>query len=428
MLALLKNQLGSKTSLRRKAVTGANWMMVRAVSFASIDFVKSIFFRRLLEPAEFGIFGLAMMGIGFLESFSATGMEIMIQNEDDNYRDTLPYYWTVKFFRGLLLTVLAWFMAPLLAASYSQPELTQLIRLLSVCFLLHGMAGFGKDVRMRNLDFRLAAVSETGARLMVFAVSLGVLFWLRNLWAMAIYNVLIALGTLVVSFVIFPWRPSLRWDRKFGHKILVFSASIVTLNILNYLSDNIDRAMIGKFFNMDDLGFYLCAHFLATVPALYLANNLTPIFLPTLRTIKDDPERLRRAFIKGFAAMAALIFGVCLVFALAARPLILIYGEKWLPAVPVFRVLLIFGAFKGATAICSSVIFLKNKPWLISVCTAVRVLIMAGLCYPLMTAWQSTMGMAWAMVISGVASNLLAIMICFHLLRVKAVSQPPVKG
>jgi len=48
-------------------------------------------------------------------------------------------------------------------------------------------------------------------------------------------------------------------------KIMVFSGSIIVINILNYFQLSFDRATIGKLFTLDVLGYYARGHFLSQI-------------------------------------------------------------------------------------------------------------------------------------------------------------------
>ena len=96
--------------------------------------------------------------------------------------------------------------------------------------------------------------------------------------------------------------------------------------------------------------------------------------------------------------------------------ILVVYGEKWLPLLPVFRILLIYGMLKGIMSVCPAVFFLKDKPWLITLFAAVMAATLGALCIPMTSAF-GTAGTAWAVVIAGVTANGLALIMTFHLLR-----------
>ena len=408
--------IGGKHSLRRKTLLGSNWLLIKSMALGLIDLAKTYIFARVLFPEDYGLMALAMMAIGLLESFSATGMEVMIQRDDEHFAERLPAYWTVKVIRGIVLAVLAWFIAIPLAQYYQHAELIWLVRLLAIAFLLRGVAGFGSEVCLRKMEFGRAALAEIAVALPALGLSVMLLLVFRDVRALAASSLIGAAAFLIVSYILFPWRPKIKIDFSLLKLLACFSGSIVAINIMNYFFSNFDQGVIGKLLGLEPLGFYARGYFLAMVPVAYLANVISPVFMPAFRNLMADPGRLRKAFLKsfliyacGFAALGVLLF----VF--SKEIILIVYGEKWLPLLPVFRILLIFGMLKGIMTVCPAVFFLKNKPWLITLSAAVMAVTLGALCIPMTRAF-GTAGTAWAVVIAGVAANVLAIIMTFHLL------------
>lgn len=415
--ARVRDLLGGPGSLRRRTIFGGNWLLGKSIATGLLDFAKTAVFARVLMEYDYGLMALAVMATGLLESFTSTGIEIQIQRDDEEWERNLPAYWTVKCVRGVVLFGLAWLGAPLLAAYYEDPQLTGLVRLLGTVFIFNGLSGFGREVRQRLMRFRAVAVADVTASAVVLAIGLVLLFTLRDVWVLALYNVLVAAGQFVVSYVLHPWRPRLRHDPVVLRKVLVFAGAIIGIQALNYLFGNLDRAVIGKFFDIGQLGFYARGHFLALLPTIYFANVVSPVFLPAFREIAHDPRRLRAAFLKTlglytilFAALGGGLFLFSRLFVLV------VYGPDWLPVLPYFRVLLLFGVSKGVVTLLPTVFFLKEKPWLITLSTALMAGIMGLLLFPLIDRY-GILGAAWAVTAAGVFSHLLSLAMALWLLR-----------
>ena len=69
--------------------------------------------------------------------------------------------------------------------------------------------------------------------------------------------------------------------------------------------------------------------------------------------------------------------------------------------------------------VCPAVFFIKGKPWMISIATAVMVVVFALTCYPL-TVRFGVAGAATAVVISGIVSHGLSLAMVFRILRCEA--------
>ncbi|MBN2038030.1 MAG: oligosaccharide flippase family protein [Chitinispirillaceae bacterium] len=416
MKQFIAEHLGSKKSLRRKTIFGMGWMVVRQFGLAAIETVKTMVFARVLDAYAYGVMALATMAVGFLESFTALGLDLVILRDGDDYRKNLNSYWTIKALRGITLFCVGWMMAPLFASLYGNHELTLIIRFMCTAFLFDGFSGFGREVNLRNMAFARGAGYEVGVIAVATAVSIAVLFHVRSVWALAFYAVFASLSRFVASYCMMPWMPRLQFNRDVGKVVLTFGVSIIGMNALNYLFNNFDKAIIGKMLDLEQLGYYARANFLALLPSSYIASAISPVFLPSLRPIANDTVRLRNAFFKA-TAVYALLFGLLgIALFVFARPFVLLlYGKNWLAVIPLFQIMIIFGIFKSMCAVCPTILFLKGKPWLNTICSGLMVVVFCGLSIPMINAFQLA-GIAWALVIAGLLSNTLSMAFTVRLL------------
>jgi O-antigen/teichoic acid export membrane protein len=410
MKQFIAEHLGSRQSLRRKTISGSSWLFGKTAVLSAFDLAKTMIFARILDAYAYGIMALSTMAVSFLESFTTLGLDIIIQRDDNDYKNKLGHYWALKAVRGCTLFCFTWIFAAPFAGFFDRPELVPIIRFMSLSFLFDGFAGFGKEVTFRTMAFARNTRYEIVSSFMVTGASIVVLFAYRNVWALAAYVVLGSFSRMVVSYLLFPWRPCVRFDRKILKTVIMFSGSIIAMNALNCIFNNVDKAIIGKLLDIEQLGYYARANFLALLPSMYLAVTISPVFLPSFKNIADDAVRLRKAFLKVFALYLLLFSLLGLGLFVFARPFVLLlYGSQWLAVVPLFQIMLLYGVAKSITSVCPTIFYLKAKPWYITASTLVLVASFCTLCIPMIRAYGLA-GIAWALVIAGLLSNgLLAI-------------------
>jgi len=401
---------GETGSLRRQMLSGSNWMLFRSAALAVTDVVRAAIFARVLFPQDYGLMALATMVIGFLESFSATGIELMIMRERDEPSHKLPVYWTVMMARGGLLTVLGCILAFPLANFYHRPDLVPVICVLSMTLIIRWMGGFGRELRQRAMDFRQVAFADTITAVLEFVVSLILLLIFRSVWALVAYALIHAIATTVCSYVLYPWRPSIRFEREIIRSILIFSSSVIGINICNYFFVSSDVAVIGYILDIEQVGLYARASFLALLPVTYLSNVLAPVLLPVMGTMENDTSRRSKAFNKLLLTHIAFYGTVGVLMILLSKPILfVIYGERWLGALDAFRILIVYGISKAISSISSMTLFTLDRSWMVTASSAMMAGLFAILCIPLTRVW-GIQGTACAVVVSGLLSHLTALM------------------
>ncbi len=400
MFDFIKKIVGRPESLRRRTFIAGNYSFGTALVNGITEFIRTAIFARILSPYDYGLMAIASIGITFLESFSTLGIEVQILKEKEDVEKKLAAYWTVKAMRGILLAFLACVLCYPLARYYQQPEIVLVMQIMSVGFLLRGFAGFGVEMSQRQLNFKNIFFTNSISSFLILAFSLVALYVIKDYWAIVAYQLFVAQSVIVISFILYRWKPKLAFDRSVFKDCMIFGSSIIIINILNYFFYNYDKAVLGKLTTLDVLGYYVRGYFLAMLPATHLANTIAQVIFPVLREAANDKVRLRTIYYKFFVVLTICFGGIGIVMAVLAKPIVLIiYGEKWLELIPVFRVLLVCGVLKSISIIFSPIFFIFNKPWLITLSTIITTVALLCLAVPLSKVY-GMIGTGFAVVIA----------------------------
>ncbi len=383
-------------------------MLFRSATVAGADVIRAAVFARVLFPHDYGLMALATLVIGFLESFSATGIEFMIMRDRDDPGRRLPVYWTIMMGRGVLLALLGCILAFPLARFYDRPDLIPIVSVLSLTLLIRWIGGFGREVRQRMMDFRQVAIADIVMSTAELLISIVLLLILQSVWALVAYALIHAIGTAICNYVLYPWRPSVRWERTLVSSVLLFSTSVIGINLCNYFFISFDVAVIGRLLDVGQVGLYARSSFLALLPVTYLANVLAPVFLSVMGQVGNDPDRRYRVFWKLFLMHIAVYGSVGVLMFLLSKPIIVvIYGERWLESLEAFRILIVYGVSKAVASLSSMTLFALDRPWIVTIASFMMAGLFAISCVPLTRLWGIE-GTAGAVVASGVLSHIFA--------------------
>ncbi|WEF35676.1 oligosaccharide flippase family protein [Pseudoduganella chitinolytica] len=111
-------------------------------------------------------------------------------------------------------------------------------------------------------------------------------------------------------------------------------------NLCNWLLNNIDRLLLGRFLNAHAVGIYTIGYNLANTPNSLFLTALQPAFLAAGTKLQDDPARLREAYVAIQASVWILVAPVFVLLSCVAPQLIaVLYGPGWEPSGPVLATL-----------------------------------------------------------------------------------------
>ena len=115
----------------------------------------------------------------------------------------------------------------------------------------------------------------------------------------------------------------------------------MTLNgVLWYIASNFDKVLLGRYWGADATGLYFNASQLIRTPIDNLNGAVGDVAFSALSRVREDPERLRRYFLKGYSLVVALTLPLTFACAVFADDIVgVLLGPRWAGAAEIFRIL-----------------------------------------------------------------------------------------
>jgi lipopolysaccharide exporter len=374
--------------LGSRVVRGGIWVFALRITNSLLVLARTIVLARFLAPADFGVFGIALLAMSALETFSQTGFSTaLIQKKDDteSYLDTA---WTVQAVRGILLALVLYLTAGYVAAFFGASAAKPILQVIGLSMLFQGFTSIGVLYFQKDLEFHKQFIYMFSGTVADMTVTIAAVFFLRNVWALAIGLLAGNLMRMVVSYFIHPYRPRLGFDQQQFRELSGFGKWILGSSILIFLLTQGDSALVGKVLGVSALGFYQLAYRLSNMPATEITQVISQVTFPAYSKLQDDLPRLRQAYLKVLQITAFLSFPIAgLIFVLAKDFTEIFLGEKWMPVVPAMQALCIFGVLRGVGGTLGPVLPAVGKPKIQTRASAVQLLILAVIIYPLTKSW-----------------------------------------
>jgi PST family polysaccharide transporter len=192
-------------------------------------------------------------------------------------------------------------------------------------------------VLARDLKFFTLAIIDLACVLAGFATAIVCALIWQSYWALWASGVASSLLWTVASTAVSSWRPSAPWRRADTDGLLRFGAKLTGVSVIEFLADNIDKALIGRVAGVIALGFYDRAFKLLLFPLQNVSWPLGRIAVPVLSRLRDEPERMRSAYL-GFIGQVNLVTvpGVAAALVTSATLIPFLLGEEWAPSAEVF--------------------------------------------------------------------------------------------
>lgn len=308
--------------------------------------IIQIVLARLLFPEAFGIMAILLVVTNIADAVSQSGLgAALIQRSDESVEAYSTAYWLSAGI-ALIMYVIIFLGAPVIAAFYGITDLTLYLRVLSVVVFVNSLNSIQRSYLQNAMDFKSIFKVNTCAVILSGAIGIVSAFLGANVWALVIQAILQALITFLILLVVVPIRPSFQFDRLNAKQLFSYGWKICTTSVLNIVFNGVSELVIGKTCKMSDLGFYSQGRKYPNAFMGILVNALSNVLFPALSHKKDDGEAFVDLIKKALYAGNFIMMPVSLFLCVSSEPIvILLLTEKWVACVPVFQLALLTNAF-----------------------------------------------------------------------------------
>jgi PST family polysaccharide transporter len=308
-----------------------------------IVLITTAILARLLAKSDFGLVAVALVAINYLSVLKDLGLGVALIQRKGDVQEAANTVFTINLFLGLVLSVLVIPLAPFVAAYFRDPQIIPVLRWMGISFIINALGSVHTNWLVRELDYRRKLVPELGGALVKGIVSIGMAYLGYGVWSLVFGQIIGALVSVILVWIILPWRPRLTLDRNIAGSFMKFGISVTLIDIITQVTDNIDYVIVGRFFGLVPLSIYSLAY---RLPEMLLIGNLWVmggVVFPAFSSIQDRPDELRRGFLASIRVVELFAVPICLGLLIAADPIVrVVFGDQWLEAIPILRVLAIY--------------------------------------------------------------------------------------
>lgn len=386
------------------ALKGISWMGLLRVVTRGLALVKIAILARVLVPAQFGIYGIATLVLGFLEMLTETGINIFLIQKNKKVDEYVNSAWVVSIIRGFLIGILIFVSAPFIANYFKNENAVFILYLVSVVPVIRGFINPSCIKYQKNLEFNKQFKYDSVIFFVdaIFAIGLGVITKSENsfIYAMIISTLL----EVVLSFVYFKPTPKFVFEKEKTMEVINRGKWITGAGVFNYLFQNIDDILVGRMMGIVNLGIYQQAYKISTLPVSEVGEVFNKVTFPIYVNLKDDTERLKKAFLKTLLIISLLVipFGF-LVFKFPIEIINFILGSNWIPAAPILQLLAIYGVVKAISNSFFSLFLGIGKQEVVTYITLFSTICLVAILYPLISIF-GVLGAGYATIIATVLS------------------------
>jgi PST family polysaccharide transporter len=345
-----------------KILKGASWNIFGKLVSQVLSLGTMIILARLLSPQDFGLIAMSYVVRTLANVFVSLGMaSAIIQRKtvDDGYLSTA--FWA-SMCAGIIIALIMVCLSPLIAIFFQRSELVAIVCVTSIIFLIGGGSSTHRAILEKAMKFRELAFIDLYGQVAGSLAAIGAALAGMGYWSLVLQEI-------AANFIRFPllwrvshWKPKLVFNKKKFRDLFGFSSYVLFSNMINFFNRNGDNIIIGRFLGAFSLGLYDFAYSLMLKPLQYISATTSKALFPALSEIQGDKKAVCMTYIQMVRVISLITFPMMTGLSIVAPQLIsIIYGSKWLPAIPVFQILCFVGLWQSIGTTVGTILLSQGR-------------------------------------------------------------------
>jgi O-antigen/teichoic acid export membrane protein len=360
-----KNQEQAVTapSLGQRARRGTVWYTLGYGSTKIVGFAVNIILARLLGPTVFGLMGMAAVFSGLVTLFGGLGVGSFLVHQQEDIDGYANAAFRLNVVLGFAMAVVQVSVAPFVARFYNTPIISPILMVSAIGYLIGPLGSVHATLLTKEMEFKKTVLptiltTALGSTITIVLAVLGFGVWSFVISALATSPV-----SVVINWILCPWRPSSGLFLPFWKKILDYGKHFLGWDLLEYLIQNTDYLLVGRILGATGLGLYVLAFSTAKWVETLIAHTVSEVTFPAFAKLQKDQDQMRDAFLKTAKYTSILTFPAAVGLLVVASQFIpLIYGTRWSASVIPLQLLLAYGFVRSITRVSESIPLVVGRP------------------------------------------------------------------
>ena len=374
------------TSLKLKTFENIGYnAFARAVAFV-FQALANIVLARNLTSDDYGVVGFAMIFITFLSQFSDLGINSAVIQKAELDESGLYTGFAIKMVLGIFAFAISFLLASLSKLFFDNNAVVNVIRVLSLGFILNSFAFLPTSLLTRELNYKKLFVPQVATAVVNSIICLTLALTGFKYWSIVLANVCATIASVILINELKPVKLRFCFDRKAASELIHFGGNLFLSGIIVFAILNADNFVIGAVKGSSLLGYYTIAFNWGSMLCAVLSNTVLSVFFPTFSKIQQDRKRIKEAYIRllEYIAFIGVLANAGLLF-VSKEFLIFVLGhgtDKWIPALTTFRILCIYGICRCLLEPVGNVVLAIGKTKALLVTQIIVAVFELGFLYP----------------------------------------------
>ncbi|HSU27084.1 MAG TPA: lipopolysaccharide biosynthesis protein [Chitinophagaceae bacterium] len=322
------------SDIKEKALIGSKWLVIEKVSLQLVQFIVGIILARLLGPKAFGLVALSAVFIIISGAIMDSGFEkalIQTQNLTALQISTAFY---INTFLGLLMALIICLLAPTIADFFHAPELTNILRVLSLGLPIDAFGQTQRMLIMKELNFKKISIGQICSALVSAIVGITLAFCGFGVWALVFSWLSGTLTFVLIFWYKSSWYPKFVFSYSSIASVVPFGLNVLASSVLFFFAQQFNNFIVGKYYDKAELGLFNRGLRFPELISTLIQGVVLKMSFPLFSKLQFEEAQLKNVLRKSFRMTAFVTFPLLGYMFINAKQIILfLLTDQWIGAV-----------------------------------------------------------------------------------------------
>jgi len=320
-------------ALKQKAILGITWNGIERISVQIVSFIVSIILARSLTPDDFGIIGMIIIFIGLSSVIIDSGItKALIQKQNRTEQDfSTAFIFNIVI--SLIIYIILFFCAPLIAVFYDVPLLIPIIRILCIAIIINSLAVVQNAQLMIAMNFKKIFIVNIFSIFFSGLIAIIAVYNHLGVWSLVIHSLARSFISMSLFWLTGRWYPRQFFSFQAFKKLFNYGSKLLIAGIYGTILNNVYNVAIGRYFQQGQLGYFTKANEFGQAIPVTITSVVRSVSFPLLASLQNNSTRMVEVYQRVLKITAVVIFPTMIGLSLLSEQIIsVILTEEWLPS------------------------------------------------------------------------------------------------
>ncbi|HEY9675150.1 MAG TPA: lipopolysaccharide biosynthesis protein [Waterburya sp.] len=331
-----------KQILSGQFIRNVGWMGGAELANRIFRLATTVTLARTFSSQDYGLAAIIYTTYEFANIFTlkgGIGAKIIQADEQDVNVICDTSYWLNWMLCGAIFLIqciaafpIAWF--------YQNNQLILPLCTISLTYLMLPNFMVQSAIIQRENRLRITASCNVIQSLLGNTITVILALLGMGIWAVVWPILLTTPVWIIIIYKNHPWRPPKCFKLEKWQEITNFGKNLLGVELMVKLRSNIDYLIIGRFLGLEALGIYYFAFSAGVGITWNVMNSFFAALFPHLCEVRGNSNELKRRFFNSIKMILATTGAIILLQSFLAPFYVpIIFGQKWISAIPVLIII-----------------------------------------------------------------------------------------